>query len=36
MAWFSPSEFIIRINDTGRGMDLELLDFEDPFILRSQ
>lgn len=25
MAWFSPNEFIIRINDTGRGMDLELL-----------
>ncbi len=27
MAWFSPNEFIIRINDTGRGMDLELLDW---------
>ena len=25
MAWFSPNEFIIRINDTGRGMELELL-----------
>lgn len=25
MAWFSPNEFVIRINDTGRGMELELL-----------